>query len=95
MSIAEKGIEFKEIEEKIYRDVCALGCTKIKEILEAIDMKFKGSRDKSIYRHKGYRKTVLKTIMGEVEYVRSVYESIDESGIKKYVYILDEEIGIK
>lgn len=95
MSIAEKEIEFKEIEKKIYREVCAIGCQKIKELIETIDSKLKESRDKSIYRHKGYRKTVLKTIMGEVEYVRSVYESIDESGIKKCVYLLDEEIGIK
>lgn len=95
MSIAEKGINFKEIEEKIYREVCALGCARLKEILERIDIKIKEDREKSRYRHKGYRKTVLKTIMGEVEYVRSIYESTDESGIKKYVYLLDEEIGIK
>lgn len=95
MSIAEKRIEFKEIEEKVFKEVCALGCVRIKEILEAIDLNLKENRDKSIYRHKGNRKTVLKTIMGEVEYVRSMYEVIDEKGIKKYEYLLDEEIGIK
>ncbi len=38
MSITEKGKEFKEIEEKIFREVCAIGCAKIKEILEAISI---------------------------------------------------------
>lgn len=95
MSIAEKKIKFKEIEEKIYWEVCALGCAKIKDILETIDSSLKENRDKSIYRHKGYRKTALKTIMGEVEYKRGMYETKDESGMKKYVYLLDEELGIK
>lgn len=95
MSITEKGKEFKEIEEKIFQEVCAIGCAKIKEILEAIDLILRESRDKSIYRHKGNRKTVLKTTMGEVEYVRSMYETVEENGIKKYVYLLDEEIGIR
>lgn len=94
MSIAEKKVEFKEIEEKVYREVCAQGCWMLRELLEKPDEDLKKNRDKKQYRNKGKRKTTLKTIMGEVEFCRSIYEEIDESGIKRYVYLLDEEIGV-
>lgn len=32
------------------------------------------ARDKKEYRHKGLRKNTIKTIMGEVEYRRTMYE---------------------
>ena len=95
MSITEKAINIKEIEKNIFREVCRAGCEMLKNVLEELDRELCEKRDKRVYRHKGVRKTVLKTVMGEVEYSRAVYESIDESGIKKYVYLLDEELGLK
>ncbi len=95
MSITEKAINIKEIEEKIFREVCKIGCEMLKSVLEEYDGELCEKRDKKTYRHKGIRKTVLKTVMGEVEYSRAVYECIDESGIKKYVYLLDEKLGLK
>lgn len=50
-------------------------------------------RDKKKYRHKGLRKNTIKTIMGEVEYKRTIYE-IEEDGVKKTVYLLDEKLHI-
>ena len=44
------------------------------------------SRDKKKYRHKGLRVDTIKTVMGEVQYKRTMYE-IKEDGIKKqYIY---------
>ena len=51
------------------------------------------ARDTKKYRHKGLRKNTIKTIMGEVEYVRAMYE-VEEEGIKKRVYLLDEKLHI-
>ena len=52
------------------------------------------TRDKKQYRDKGKRRTVLKTIMGEVEFSRRVYETEDETGRKFHVYLLDEALGL-
>ena len=51
------------------------------------------ARDTKKYRHKGLRKNTIKTVMGEVEYVRAMYE-VEEAGIKKRVYLLDEKLHI-
>ena len=50
-------------------------------------------RDHLKYRNKGYRKTTIKTVYGEVEYKRAVYEVVKE-GVKHFVYLLDEELEL-
>jgi hypothetical protein len=51
-------------------------------------------RDRLAYRHKGLKRTVYKTIMGEVEYKRAIYETKDTEGKKCFVYLLDEALGL-
>lgn len=98
MSIAEKREEnnhvIREIERKIYSVTLVVGRTAMAEHLEALDDALAETRDRKRYRNKGKRPTVLKTIMGEVEFSRRVYETIDEVGRKIYVYLLDEALGI-
>jgi hypothetical protein len=94
MSITEKEISFYEIEKRIQRKCHELGREQLKEILESRDKELAETRDRSVYRHKGKRKTVIKTVMGEVEYERAVYETLSEGGIRSYVYLLDESMGI-
>jgi hypothetical protein len=65
----------------------------IKTTLESWDLELSKSRDRELYRHKGKRKTVIKTIMGEVEYERTIYETITETGKKVFIYLLDEIMG--
>ena len=93
MSIAEKAVEFKELEKYIFSKCCEIGRAALKEALEAYDKELSQRRDFRKYRHKGSRKTVMKTVMGEVEYRRNVYESRNEDGRKVYVYLLDEALG--
>ena len=94
MSITEKGVEFKSIEEKVFRYVCKCGREIIKEILENYDEEVREIRDKKQYRNKGKRRRTIKTVMGEVEFERNVYETITEEGEKEYVYLLDKELGL-
>jgi len=94
MSIAEQVIKFKEIERTIQNLCNELGRTLMKTALERWDLELSESRDRSGYRHKGKRKTVLKTVLGEVEYERALYETTSEDGIKSYVYLLDDALGI-
>ena len=64
------------------------------EYLETVDQKLSETRDRTQYRDKGKRRTVLKTMLGEVEFSRRVYAVGDETGRTKYVYLLDEALGI-
>lgn len=92
--IAEKGITFKEFEKKTYEEVCFLGQQRTKQFLERYDKELMMSRDRSSYRHKGYRQTTIKTIYGEVTYKRAIYEVVRENGKKEFVFLLDETLQI-
>jgi len=91
--VTEEEVKFNNLEKKIFKFVCNFGCLILKLILESYDRKLMKTRDKKKYRHKGLRKNTIKTIMGEVEYQRVMYE-IEENGVHKTVYLLDEKLHI-
>ena len=88
--VEEKLISFKELEKKVFKYVCELGCIITRIILENYDKELAATRDSRQYRDKGNRKTSIKTVYGDVEYQRRVYRTILEDGEKAYVYLLDE-----
>lgn len=92
--IKENAITFKDLEQKIYKDICKIGQECTREFLEQYDQMLMRERDKAKYRNKGHRKTVIKTVYGEVEYQRTVYEVIEEDGLKHFVYLLDETLEL-
>ena len=89
----ENTINRKEFEEKLYSAVCQIGREFYAAALESMDDELHRSRDRKAYRDKGKRKTVLKTLMGEVEYSRHVYSFADGDGRRGIVHLLDEAIG--
>ena len=91
--VTNDEVKFNDLEKKIFKFVCSFGCLILKLILEAYDRKLMNARDTKKYRHKGLRGNTIKTIMGEVEYRRVMYE-MEENGIKKTVYLLDEKLHI-
>ena len=94
MSISEKKEGFKSLEEKVFAYVCKCGVEIIKELLEKYDEELRESRDKKEYRSKGKRRRTIKTVMGEVEFERNVYETVTEEGENRYEYLLDKELGL-
>ena len=88
--VDEKLISFKELEQKVFKYVCELGCEITQIILEAYDNELAASRNKKQYRDKGCRKTSIKTVYGEVEYCRRVYRTTLEDGERAHVYLLDQ-----
>lgn len=88
--LEETLISFKELEQKIFRYICELGCEITRIILEAYDNELAAARDTKMYRDKGTRKTSIKTVYGTVEYRRRVYRTVLENGKNAYVYLLDE-----
>lgn len=93
MSVAEVAVDFNRLELEIFSDCCAAGRQALKEQLEMWDGRLMATRDRTVYRHKGLRKTVIKTVMGEVEYSRALYVRQNEDGTKSSVYLLDEAMG--
>ena len=91
--VTDKEVKFNDLEKKVFKFVCYFGCLILKLILESQDRKLMKARDKKKYRHKGLRNNTIKTIMGEVEYKRVMYE-VEENGIRKTVYLLDEVMHI-
>lgn len=88
--LTEKEINIKSLEKEIYDYACKLAAKAFSNYLEALDQELMKSRDKGLLRHKGHRKTCIKTLMGEVEYSRAVYQVMDSEYEKKFVYLLDE-----
>jgi len=90
--VTEKEVSFKRLEERIYRIVCSAGCNLMRSMLEDLDARLMKDRNRSTHRHKGTRKTTIKTLMGEVEYERAVYEVKGDGVGQKYVYLLDKAL---
>ena len=80
--VDEKLISFKELEQKVFKYVCGLGCEITKIMLESYDDELAAARDTKQYRDKGGRKTSIKTVYGDVEYCRRVYQTTLEDGEK-------------
>lgn len=91
--VANNEINFNDLEKKIYKFVCDLGCCLLKNMLESYDEKLKNNRDKKEFRHKGYKINSIKTVLGVVTYKRAVYE-VKEEDNKKYVFLLDEILSV-
>lgn len=91
--VANNEINFNDLEKKIYKFVCNLGCYLLKEIIEKYDEKLQNERDKKSFRHRGLKPDSIKTVMGIVDYKRTIYE-YEENNQKKFVYLLDEKLKL-
>lgn len=90
----ENGLTFKDFEVKTFEMICKLGQEYTRDFLERYDMYLMENRDKEAYRNKGKRKTTVKTIYGEVEYERRIYQVTREDGLTEFVFLLDEQLEI-
>ena len=78
--VDENLVSFKELEKKIFDYVCELGREITQIMLESYDKELAEGRDKKVYRGKGSRRTSIKTVYGEVEYSRRVYQTKTRDG---------------
>ena len=90
----ENGLTFKDFEVKTFEMICKLGQEYTREFLERYDTYLMENRDKGAYRNKGKRKTTVKTVYGEVEYERRIYQVNREDGLSEFVFLLDEQLEI-
>jgi len=92
--LSEKGLDFNALEKEIFKIGCEFAAGLMSQVLDIMDACLKNERDKKQYRHKGKRWTSLKTLMGEVPYGRTVYETKLENGETACVYLLDEALRL-
>ena len=92
-SIKANQVTFSEIEKDIYSFVMGVAREMLKAVLKKADNQLAAERDSKRFRDKGYRRTTIKTLFGEVEYERRVYRDTDSTE-PCYVYLLDEALGI-
>lgn len=90
--VDKDSLTFKDIEKEIYKYVCQIAVNITREFLTACDEKLMKERDKSKYRHKGYKEDHIRCVYGDVPYERVVYETYSEEGVKEYVYLLDDAL---
>ena len=93
--LTENEINIKSLEKYFYDCGCKIAAEAFANYLQSLDGELMKSRDKELLRHKGHRKTCIKTLMGEVEYSRAVYQVLDSECEKKFVYLLDEYVGFE
>ena len=93
--LSEEGLDFNVLEKEIFKIGCEFAAGLMEQVLSNMDEHLEKTRDKKQYRHKGKRRTSLKTLMGEVPYDRTVYETKLESGETACVYLLDEVLKLE
>jgi len=92
--LTENGLDFNSLERNFFKAGCELACEAFGALMEGLDERLAGERDRKKYRHKGVRGTTIKTLMGEVNFSRAVYEYVTDEGRKAFVFLLDEYLGI-
>lgn len=92
--LSKKGLDFNALEKEIYRMGCEFAAGLMSQVLDILDEHLENERDTKQYRHRGKRWTSLKTLMGEVPYGRTVYQTKLESGETACVYLLDEVLRL-
>lgn len=87
--------DFKGLVKEAYRIALGIGRQLVTTSLEQLDEELMTQRDTGRYRCKGFQKTCVKTILGEVEYKRRVYVDAAAAETKRCVHLLDKELQIE
>ena len=91
--ITDEKINFKSLEEKIFKEMMRVGRELIQKELRLIDKLIKDYRDKEVFTPKDFQPTTIKTKLGEIPIVRRRYKMVI-NGESKWVYLLDELLEI-
>ena len=93
-SLTGTKVTFKEIERSFFEIGCEVSKMLMGEFLVKLDEELCKNRNKVELRHKGARKTTVKTLMGEVPLKRVLYKRFKEDGSTEHVFLLDQELGL-
>ena len=88
MILTESVVSFNEIERLAQRIAFDYGRTIISSILEELDEALRESRDKAKYENRGKKTSVIKTMIGEVPYSRTLYDVYEDGAKNGQIYYL-------
>lgn len=91
--VALKAEGFKSFEKAIYAEKLRECVLETVETLQQLDDLLLKEAKEFGWRNKGFRSTTIRTVFGNVEFRRRVYEVMNEDGEKSYRYLLDERLG--
>lgn len=91
--LSNEKVNFKSIEENIFKEMMKLGREIIQEELRMLDKLVLDYRDKEIFVPKDFQPTTIKTKLGEIPIVRRRYKMV-VNGKSKMIYLLDELLEI-
>ena len=91
--LSNEKVNFKSLEENIFKEMMKLGREIIQEELRMLDKLILDYRDKEIFVPKDFQPTTIKTKLGEIPIARRRYKMVIR-GETKWVYLLDELLEI-
>lgn len=91
--LSNEKVNFKSLEENIFKEMMKLGREIIQEELRMLDKLILDYRDKEIFVPKDFQPTTIKTKLGEIPIARRRYKMI-VNGKSKMIYLLDELLEI-
>lgn len=91
--LSNEKINFKSLEENIFKEMMKLGREIIQDELRLLDKLILDYRDKEIFVPKDFQQTTIKTKLGEIPIARRRYKMVINSKIE-WIYLLDELLEI-
>lgn len=91
--LSNEKINFKSLEENIFKEMMKLGRTIIQDELRMLDKLILDYRDKEVFKPKDFQSTTIKTKLGEIPIARRRYKMVI-NGKVEWIYLLDELLEI-
>ena len=88
INIANNGIKFNDLEEKMWKKKMQEGFEELREQLRVIDNQLLKDKNNTSLEVKDFQKTTIKCKFGDLEFYRRRYK-LTENGKTRMIYLLD------
>ena len=88
INIANNGIKFNDLEEKMWKKKMQEGLEELREQLRVIDNQLLKDKNNTSLEVKDFQKTTIKCKFGDLEFYRRRYK-LTENGKTRMIYLLD------
>lgn len=90
--IGPEELNFKQLEEMLWKSALTLFQHLMVEVLEQFDQKLMEERDKTRYENKEKNQRSIQSLVGSIDFERRYYWDKEEH---RWVYLLDEALGLE
>ncbi len=93
-SVLSNGLNFNDLEEKLFKLLQELFCTLLAEVLEKIDDYIMCSVKRQGWEVKDNHIRNIESSFGPISFSRRYYSKTTANGLKVYTYLLDDLLGL-